>query len=214
MKTQPMILILSMGLAHSTLAAPSDAGFKQIDENIANAQGNLDDYKAQMVIVDKNIAEVSKAKSAANKQSSEIAKLEKENAQSLKALKTDEAKAQELMQKEKQNLATEDKKIQELEALIQKIKTNKTTRETNMTAHQQSLQQLGDARKAFEQKAQNLASSREQNKKQLKEISALEKDWANKQKGYQAEIKRWDAEVNKQKNQKDQLSSLGTPKPQ
>lgn len=211
--------LMAMILFSATInawAAPADkagasaAGLNRIDENISNAQGNLEDYKSQMGTVDKNMAEIGKAKAAVTKQSAEITKLEKENTQSLKAIRDDEAKVRDQIQKENQAIAAEDKKQQELEALIQKIKANRATRESNIAAHQQSLQQLEENRKVFEQKGQSLATSREQNKKQIREVSSLEKDMANKRKGYEGEIKRWESEVTKQKNLREQMQDLAS----
>lgn len=189
-------------------AAGSQAGLNRIDENIVNAQGNLDDYKSQLGTVEKNLGEIAKAKAAVGKQGAEISKLEKDNTQMLKSLRADEAKVQEQIQKEKQALTNEEKKLAELEALVQKIKANRATREANISAHQQSLQQLEDNRKVYEQKGQALAASREQNKKQAREVSALEKEWSNKRQGYEGEIKRWDTEVGKQKNLREQMQDL------
>jgi peptidoglycan hydrolase CwlO-like protein len=106
----------------------------------------------------------------------------------------------------------ESKKILEYETLLAKIKENQKKREDNIASYQEQTLQLQEEKKIWQARALDLKAQQDQVRKNLKAITAEEKEWKGKQLGYQSEVKRWSAEVERQQKLNDSYSSLSEVK--
>ena len=118
----------SIALAQNT----AKEGLERIKTNFNNSKTNLQEYEKNLKIVDGNIDEVVKAKTQVEEQQKQVQTQENENKQALVRIEQQENDLQRLIGDEKVKNSEENLKIQELEALIAKIKDNQKKRELNI----------------------------------------------------------------------------------
>lgn len=187
-------------------------GLERIKNNFNNSKANLLEYEKNLKIVDGNLEEVIKAKNQIQDQQKQVLNQENENSQALTRIEQQESDLQRLMGDEKVKTAEENLKIQELEALIAKIRDNQKKREMNISDYQLQLTQLQEEKKIWNSRANSLKEQGNQVAQKIKVLNNEEKEWRAKQKGYQGEVKRWSQEVDRQKKLNDSYESLAEVK--
>jgi chromosome segregation ATPase len=183
-------------------------GLNKISTNLDNTKANLSEYKENLGIVQDNMAEVAKAKSRVLEQQKSVNAQIDSNNKSLAKIAGEEKQLNQLIADEKNKSALEDKKIQELEAVIAKLHDNQKKREANVSDYQLQLNQIQEEKKLWQSRAQTLKDQSQDVAQKMKSVNSDEALWKNKQKGYQGEISRWSKEVDRQQKIYDSYSAL------
>ena len=208
-------LALSLCVSAPTFAkSTAQDGLSRIKENLDNAKANLDEYKKNLKIVDGNIQEVAKAKSKVEEEKKQVSSQVKENTTNQQRLQKSEVDINKLTKDEETKSALEDKKIQELQAMIAKIQENKTKREQNLQAYKVQQTQLSEEKKVWDQRGTSLKDQEKQVNDRLKALAGQEAEWRNKKRGYEGEVSRWQKEIDKQQKIYDQFKDLAEAKKQ
>ena len=114
--------------------------------------------------------------------------------------------------KEKLELKNEEKKIAELEKIIQLLKENQVSRNQNITNYQEQLKQIQSEIENWKNKSEQVVKLKQQNDVKIKTLSKQESDWKSKQKQYQTEVSKWQKETIKQQKIYDTYNSLAESK--
>lgn len=204
-------LIMTM---HFSAGAQNSAkeGLERIKGNLNNSKTNLSEYEKNLKTVDANISEVQKAKAQVESQQKQVIQQGEENNQALGRIGGQEKEIQALINDENGKIAQENQKIQELEAMIAKIKENQKKREVNVSDYQLQMNQLQEEKKIWITRAHSLKDQNEQVTQKLRSIASEENEWKGKQRGYQGEVKRWSKEVERQQKISDSYNSLADVK--
>ena len=211
MKTSLLTLsIFGMAMASSTAFAKgeTDSTFERLTTNVNNSKENLEDYKKNLVVVQQNLAEATKAKNAAEAEKKDVSTSLKEAKGTLGKLDSQEKEINGLMSSDKNQISAEEKKLHELEAMIEKIKENKTKREANIQNYQQQLQAMESDRKNWQSRADQLKDQESQAQSRVKQLQAMESQWATKKKSNEAEIIHWTHETERQQKSLQHFQSL------
>ncbi len=203
---------LSFGSLSAQAQSSAKEGLDKINVNLDNSKVNLAEYKKNLTIVEANMSEVAKAKAKVLEQQKSVNSQIESNNKSMAKITTQENELNRLMNEEKSKSTLEDKKIQELEALVAKIRETQKKREANVADYQMQMNQLQEEKKVWQGRAQTLKEQSQDVGQKVKTVSSEEMLWKNKQKGYQGEINRWGKELDRQQKIHDSYSSLAQGK--
>ena len=216
MKNTSYLKIIATGLVVLSSIANAETtakeGLQKIKSNLDNSQVNLQEYEKNLKIVEGNMTEVNKAKAQVEAQKTEVLQHTTDNDKALHRLNEQEKELQGLITAENEKLTVEAQKVKELEATILKIKETQKKREQNIADYQLQKNQLQEEKKIWNARGATIKEQSEQVAQKLKTLSSEETEWRLKQKGYQAEVKRWSQEVDRQKKINESYKSLSEVK--
>jgi chromosome segregation ATPase len=195
-----------------SLPNTAQEGLSRIKTNLSNCRANLTEYQNSLKAVEGNLSETAKAKNQIDSQVKQVLQQDEENKKSLFFLNNQEKELSKLIADETILKDQESKKILEYETLLTKIRDNQKKREENISSYQDQNLQLQEEKKIWQARALDLKAQQDQVRKNLKAIATEEKEWKGKQLGYQSEVKRWSAEVERQQKLNDSYSSLSEVK--
>ena len=187
-------------------------GLEKIKNNLDNSKANQKEYERNLDIVNKNVAEVNKAKSTIAKQKESVNTEIVQNNDSLKKVLVQERDINVLMTQEKEKLAAESRQLAQLEKLTFQIKQNQGQREAIIADYQNQLKVNGDEKKAWKDRETDLRTQESKTIQSLRGLASEESNWNNKKKGYEGEAKRWSAEAEKQQKIHDTYQGLANDK--
>ena len=211
MKKILMTTILSTQIfALTALAEPYQVqqGLEKIKTNFDNSKINKDAYDKNLGVVNNNINEITKAKTAALKQKTEISDEIVKNNDSLKKVLVQEKETQHYIKTEQDKMAAEAKQIEQLEILISQIKKNQEQRLAVINHYSEQLKMTLDEKISWKNREGELRSQESEVIKQVRGVAAEETTWQNRKKGYEIEVKRWTAESEKQQKIFDTYQGL------
>lgn len=208
------LLITLSSTSSMVLAEPSTAqqGLEKIKANLENSKANQIEYEKNLQIVNKNVAEVSKAKTIVAKQKESVNAEILQNNESLKKVLVQERDLTTLITQEKEKLAQETKQLEQLDKMLQQIKQNQIQREANITEYQNQLKMSSEEKKAWKDRETELRAQEAKTIQNLRGLASEEANWGNKKKGYEGEAKRWSTESEKQARIQDTYQGLATEK--
>lgn len=186
-------------------------GLERIGNNVKNSKLNQKEYEKNLETVNSNVIEVNKAKSEVMKVKEGVTKEILSNNDSLKQVLLQERDINGLITQEKQKIELEQKQLQQLEALTNQIKGNIEKRNQNVADYQNQLLVNQAEKKAWKDREAELRAQEGQVIENLRTIASEERNWGNKKKGYELEVKRWTAESEKQKKVLDTYQGLKEP---
>ncbi|MFN8944607.1 MAG: hypothetical protein ACK5WZ_08285, partial [Pseudobdellovibrionaceae bacterium] len=102
--------------------------------------------------------------------------------------------------------------LKEIEKLVLQMKSNMENREKNQKDYERQLSELNDYKKEWQIFSDTLKSQQADIKKNLADVKSQSDTWNGKKKGYEGEIKRWNAEVDKQQKTLNQIRSVANAK--
>gem|GEM_PF-918184 len=200
-------------LAHvSWSQSTAQSGLDKLKANLDNSKANLAEYQKNLKIVDGNISEVAKAKSQVEEQQKQISAQLKENTIGLQKVQKSEDEVQKMIKDEESKALADEKKVKDLQALIQKLEENKTKRDQNLQNYKVQLSQAQQERKVWEQRALALKEQEKQVLDRSKTVNTQEAEWKNKKRGYEGEVSRWNKEIEKQQKNYSQFKDLSEAK--
>lgn len=211
MKKILMTTIISTQIfALTALAEPYQVqqGLEKIKTNFDNSKINKDAYDKNLGVVNNNINEITKAKTAALKQKTEISDEIVKNNDSLKKVLVQEKETQQYIKTEQDKMAAEAKQIEQLEILISQIKKNQEQRLAVINHYSEQLKMTLDEKISWKNREGELRSQESEVIKQVRGVAAEETTWQNRKKGYEIEVKRWTAESEKQQKIFDTYQGL------
>jgi len=201
-KTQISTFILSailfMNLPSFAEIYTTDEGLSKIKTNLDNSKDNQSEYAKNLEIVNKNIAEITKAKNAVQKQKDSVTQQILSNNDSFKKSIMQEKEIQQLIVSEKQKMDQEKIQLEQLEKLIAQIKQNQIQREAILLEYNNQLMLAQEDKKSWKARDSELRTQEAKTIQSLRGLASEEAIWINKQKGYEIEVKRWASEVEKQ----------------
>jgi chromosome segregation ATPase len=208
------LLITLSSTSSLVLADPLTAqqGLEKIKANLENSKANQIEYEKNLQIVNKNVAEVSKAKTIVAKQKETVNAEILQNNESLKKVLVQERDLTTLITQEKEKLAQETKQLEQLDKMLQQVKQNQIQREANITEYQNQLKMSSEEKKAWKDRETELRAQEAKTIQNLRGLASEESNWGNKKKGYEGEAKRWSAESEKQARIQDTYQGLATEK--
>ncbi|HAG90419.1 MAG TPA: hypothetical protein DCL41_01020 [Bdellovibrionales bacterium] len=167
----------------------------QLKENEVNAKDNLKQYEVNREISKKNAEEVTSAIKELRAQRKALG----ENSQNLeknRAILDAMKKKIVVFKKQEQDLLkTEEAQKAQLQALIDKLESNRLKREQNIAAYDQKIVEIENEKQNWDrQKSEMVAIHEEINAKEKVALKEREK-WINKYKGYGSEAKKWDRQA-------------------
>lgn len=183
-------------------------GLDKIKNNLENSKANQKEYERNLDIVNKNIGEVSKAKTAVQKQKESVSGEIVKNNESLKKVLVQERDINFLITQEQEKKLAEQKQIEQLEKLLQQLKQNQAQRDTILAEYQNQLKFNNDEKKAWKDREGELRAQEAKTINSLRGLASEESSWNNKKKGYEGEAKRWSAEAEKQQKIQDTYQGL------
>jgi hypothetical protein len=211
MKHNQFTLLIAMTLASSlSFAEPITAqqGLEKIKNNLDNSKSNQKEYEKNLDIVNKNVNEVLKAKTAVAKQKEVVNSEILQNNESLKKVLVQERDINILINQEKEKMAAETKQLEQIEKIILQIKQNQAQREAIIADYQNQLKVAGDEKKGWKDRETELRTQETKTIQSLRSLASEESSWTNKKKGYESETKRWSAEAEKQQKIHDTYQGL------
>lgn len=207
--------IASFLIGSSLLVAPASyagttaqEGLDKIKNNLNNSKSNLGEYQKNLKTVEKNIGEIQKAKAQVDEQRKTVTAQTEENNKSLGKISTQEKELGALIADEKTKKALEEKKLQELQAVILKLQENITKRDSNIADYELQMGQLQEEKKVWASRGEQIKQQGDLVSQRTNSLSKTEGDWKNKKKGYEGEVNRWGKEVDRQQKLHDNYSSL------
>ena len=175
-------------------------------------QKHQKEYDRNLKVVNKNLNEVSKAKTTYLKQKETVSTEIVKNNDSLKKVLVQERDINLLLSQEKEKLQTEAKQLEQLEKMTAQIKTNQVQRESLIADYQNQLRMTTDEKKAWKDREAELRTQESKTIQAVRTIASEETTWSNKKKGYEGEMKRWSAEAEKQQKIQDTYQGLADQK--
>lgn len=183
-------------------------GLDKIKSNYDNSKANKSEYDKNLNIVVNNLNEINKAKTSVIKQKNDISQEILKNNDSLKKVLIQEKEIQQNIKQEEDKYAAETKQIQQLEALIHQIKKNQEQRTAIIANYQEQLKSTQDEKVSWKNREGELRAQESETIKAIRGIASEESTWENRKKGYEIEVKRWSAEVDKQQKIYDTYQGL------
>lgn len=211
MKNSKLLMTLIIATVASTSwAEPTTAqqGLDKIKYNLENSKANQKEYERNLDIVNKNMNEVGKAKSAVLKQKESVSGEIVQNNESLKKVMVQERDINYLITQETERKTTELKQIELLEKQLQQLKQNQVQRDAIIADYQTQLKANNDEKKAWKDRETELRNQEAKTITALRGLASEESTWGNKKKGYEGESKRWNAEAEKQQKIHDTYQGL------
>lgn len=197
-----------------TMAAPAFAGttakegMEKIKTNFSNSKTNLGEYQRNLKTVDKNIGEIQKAKTQVDEQRKAVGLQVEENKKSLVKVTSQEKEIQTLIADEKTKKASEEKKLQELQAMVLKLQENIGKRDANLADYDLQMNALQEEKRVWTSRGDQIKQQGDLVNQRTSALTKNENDWKNKKKGYEGEVGRWSKEVDRQQKLNDNYSSL------
>lgn len=213
MKTQTMIII-AIALINPVAQADvggkmsSKEGIERLKVNLVNSKANLEDYQKNLKIVEGNLSEIIKVRSAVDLQKTEISSTVKQNETAMKTVDKQEIEIKRLIQSEEKETLAEDAKVKELEKIIAQLKANQEKRKANVANYQEQLKQVALERSEWKTRHEQLLKQQKDVSDRLTAVKKTEKDWHTKKKGYEGEISKWSKETDKHQKLHDQFTAL------
>ena len=190
----------------------SENGMKKIKSNLSAATANKQMYDKNLQIVHGNIQEIDRAVNFSQKQKSQVDAEMAKNKESVKNVLNQEKDITLLIMKEKDTLASEDKQIQQLQALIEQIKKNQEVRKANLADYQNQLELTVSRKNDWLTREAHLKAQQEQIKENLKTLQTQNQNMQNKKSEFAAEQKRWMAESKRTQNISDTYQGIAEGK--
>jgi chromosome segregation ATPase len=206
--------VLAMTSAPQVGLAQTSAkeGITRLEENIENSKENIKQYKSNLDTVEANIKEVKKAQENVLEQSKKLQDQINTHNALMKKMQVQERELSQMMVSEKEKNAKDELRISEIEKLLVQIKSNIENREKNRKDYERQLTEVTDYKKEWQIFAETLKAQQLDMNKNLSDIKSQNDLWAGKKKGYEGEIKRWTAEVDKQEKTLNQVHSIANAK--
>lgn len=210
MKKQILTLAALTTLSISAFGEPYQLqqGFDKIKSNYENSQKNKGEYEKNLTTVNKNLEEVTKAKAAVLKQKDNVSQEILKNNESLKKIIGQEKDIQQTIKSEEDKLAAENKQIEQLQGLIEKIKANQDQRKANIANYQEQLKITTDEKASWKSREAELRGQEAETIKVARGVATEETTWSNRKKGYEIEVNRWATESEKQQKIYDTYQGL------
>lgn len=210
-----LTILVGFTMSYSTASAdPTTAqnGLDKIKTNLENSKANQKEYEHNLDIVNKNVTEVVKAKTAIAKQKETVSGEIVQNNEALKKVLLQERDIMTLINQEKEKIAAETKQLEQLEKMILQIKQNQAQRENIIADYQNQLNFNLNEKKAWKDREVELRAQESKTIQSLRGLASEEASWTNKKKGYEIETKRWSAEAEKQQKIHDTYQGLAHEK--
>jgi chromosome segregation ATPase len=206
------VVLISLIATNAFAQSSTEDGLNRMKSNYENSEYNVQEYQKNSKIVDENLAEVLKAKKEVADQKSQLQSAFQKNQQGLKVYDDQAKEVQKTIDSETKMLKTEEQKMIEAQAVIQKIKDNQDKRQKNLLEYQKQLAQIDKDKADWKNRSENFKKQWDELTKRLQEIGQVESELKNKQKGYQGEIGRWKREADKNKKLYNEYSNMSQQK--
>jgi chromosome segregation ATPase len=186
-------------------------GLSKLKANLENSKTNLTEYQKNLKVVDDNVNEVAKAKANVDKQKMDLNKSLQENQQSLAGVEKQEGEINALIKEEQAQLTSETQKLAEIEKLSLLIRENQKKRQANILAYQEQLKQNAQEKGEWKGRTDKLTKAQADLNTKIQSLSNQENEWRGKKRGYEAEVNRWQKEVERNKKLSENYSALAEP---
>lgn len=170
---------------------------KTLETNVENSKANKEDYLKNLKIVEENISEVSKAKNNLLSNKKEIDKSKNEIKSAMGQIQKAENELKKQGDAERALITAEQAKIKQLEETLQKLKNNLVQREEKLVDIKNKTESLQTEKSNWAAKEKEVRDLETANATQLKSVTSTESQMIGKKKGYEAEISRWNKEIEK-----------------
>ncbi len=211
-KLTTLTTILLASLAVSAEPYKADDGLKKIDGNVGITAENKAEVSKNIELAKKQLTDLTKTKENIKKQKDSVSQEIVKNNDALKKVLVSEKEIQQLMTTEKTKLEKENIQIKDLDAMIAKVKANQARRQTIIADYQEQLNLVTGEKKTWKTRESELRVQEGETIKSLKELSTEEKSWQSKRAAYEAELKKWTAENEKQQKVSDTYQGLKSNK--
>jgi chromosome segregation ATPase len=214
MKKNVLIVFLAIAAWSVTVNAETYStqdGMDRIGSNVKNSKLNQKEYEKNLGTVNGNLTEITKAKTDVMQIKQDVTKEILSNNDSLKKVLLQEREINQLISQEKQKIEVEQKQLQQLEALTTQIRSNIEKRNQYIADYQNQVLVNQSEKKAWKDREAELRAQEGQVIDNLRTIASEEKNWTNKKKGYELEVRRWSAESEKQQKVLDTYQGLKEP---
>jgi chromosome segregation ATPase len=186
-------LILSAVLLPLCVWGKTDV-MQQLDrlkENQENSQHNLEQYEGNLKVVEKNLEEVNKAIEQLKGYKTQVKKSKKSVAESEKVIDTTVADIKKEVDKEQKSIQEEEAKMAEVEKIIQRLKTNLEQRQKNLATYKARTDELLTMKSSMGDREKSVNDLDLALDGKYQQAVAQQKEWTDKQKGYNEEIGKW-----------------------
>ncbi len=211
-KLTTLITILLATIAVSADPYKAEDGLKKIDGNVTTSADNKNEASKNIELAKKQLNDLTKTKEDIKKQKDSVSKEIVKNNDVLKKVLMSEKEIQQLITIEKSKLEKENIQIKDLETMIAKVKANQAKRQTIIADYQEQMNLVTGEKKTWKSRESELRVQEGQTIKSLKDLSAEEKSWQSKRATYEAELKKWSAENEKQQKINDTYQGLKSNK--
>lgn len=183
-------------------------GLDKIKTNLENSKANQQDYNKNLNTVNTNITQITNAKSTVQKQKDSVNTEIVNNNESLKKVILQEKELQQLITLEEQKKLQEEKQLEQLDKLTAKIEENQKQREALIAEYKKQLTIATNEKTAWKGRETELRAQETKTIQSLRGLATEEANWGTKKKTYEAEVKRWTSEVDKQQKITDTYQGL------
>ena len=204
--------VLFTSLVVSADPYKAEDGLAKIDGNVVTSVENKNEANKNIELAKKQLNDINKSKENIKKQKDSVSQEIVKNNDALKKVLMSEKEIQQLMTVEKTKLEKENIQIKDLETMIAKVKANQAKRQTIITDYQEQLNLVTGEKKTWKSRESELRVQEGQTIKSLKDLTAEEKSWQSKRAAYEAELKKWSAENEKQQKINDTYQGLKSNK--
>lgn len=204
--------VLFTSLVVSADPYKAEDGLAKIDGNVVTSVENKNEANKNIELAKKQLNDINKSKEDIKKQKDSVSQEIVKNNDALKKVLMSEKEIQQLMTVEKTKLEKENIQIKDLETMIAKVKANQAKRQTIITDYQEQLNLVTGEKKTWKSRESELRVQEGQTIKSLKDLTAEEKSWQSKRAAYEAELKKWSAENEKQQKINDTYQGLKSNK--
>ncbi len=204
--------VLFTSLVASADPYKAEDGLAKIDGNVITSVENKNEANKNIELAKKQLNDINKSKEGIKKQKDSVSQEIVKNNDALKKVLMSEKEIQQLMTVEKTKLEKENIQIKDLETMIAKVKANQAKRQTIITDYQEQLNLVTGEKKTWKSRESELRVQEGQTIKSLKDLTAEEKSWQSKRAAYEAELKKWSAENEKQQKINDTYQGLKSNK--
>ncbi len=211
-KLTTLSIILFTSLVASADPYKAEDGLNKIDGNVSTSAENKTEVNKNIELAKKQLNDITKTKEDIKKQKDSVSQEIVKNNDVLKKVLISEKEIQQLMTVEKTKLEKENVQIKDLEAMIAKVKANQAKRQTIIADYQEQFNLVTGEKKTWKSRESELRAQEGQTIKSLKDLSAEEKSWQAKRSAYEAELKKWSAENEKQQKISDTYQGLKSNK--
>ncbi len=177
--------------------ATAKEGLERLQSNLDNAKFNVSEYQKNLEIVIGNLSEVTKAQTQVSAQRSQTQQSAKENLENLQKLQKKVSEVNGYILDEQRLNEADAKKVEELEKIILQLKANQEKRTANINQYQSQLQQVEKERVEWKSRVDQLSQIQKDVDARTAALEKQNKEWSDKKKGYEGEIRRWQREVSR-----------------